>query len=216
MHQSASALSELRLATRQIHESLESLLPVARPDATRTDYDLYAQDMWGWLAAFEAPLWHARWPAEMEAEARAGKLAWLESDLRHLHGGESVLAALPVCPYRPDLASLASRFGVAYVVEGAQLGTQVLGRRLAPQLAPWSPRWLTGYGERNARNWRAFIACAERRLDSAAARSEAAQAAAAAFGALADWFSVRRRQRAAQALQQARPRAGADLIGSPR
>lgn len=191
----ASALMEMRLATQEIHESLESSLAVARPDATRSDYECYLQDLWGWLQPFEAQLWDADWPTEAGAGERANKLAWIESDLRASRFDDEAIAAIPICPYKPNLDCMYRRFGVAYVVEGAQLGTKVLGKRLAPRLSPWSPRWLAGYGERNGRSWRTFVECAERHLDSAEAREAASLAAAEAFASLAQWFASRQRER---------------------
>ncbi|HEY8605824.1 MAG TPA: biliverdin-producing heme oxygenase [Noviherbaspirillum sp.] len=195
MEKVSPALSALRDATRALHEQLEASLPVASRDAGREEFVCYLQDMWGWLATFEKRLWRANWPEALVAPARADKLAWIEQDLRASGMAPAEIAALPVAGYRPALATAAQRFGVAYVIEGAQLGTRVLGRALAPALEPWSPRWLQGYGDEQAGFWRSFIACAEAELDTPEARRDAAAAAADAFASLAAWFAQRQRLR---------------------
>jgi len=196
MTEIAPALSELRSATRALHEQLEASLPVASAGAGRDEFLHYLQDMWGWLSCFESRLWHAEWPAGVEAGARTGKLAWIEADLRAAGMTGDAIAALPVADYRPALDTAAARFGVAYVIEGAQLGTRVLARRLGPALHGMSSRWLQGYGEDQSGYWRGFIPCVENAPDTQDARREAAAAAAQAFASLAAWFAQRQRMRA--------------------
>lgn len=190
MNQSTSALAEMRRATHSIHEQLEKHLPVAAPGAGKTEYVEYLQDLWGWIQPFEEALWRAPWPPEMQAERRAGKLAWIESDLRDAGFDDAMIASIPVAPFKPDLGSLPARFGLAYVIEGAQLGTRVLSKTLGPRLAPWYPRWLRGYGDENAYRWRAFMESAERSIATEESRKLAAAAAEASFASLADWFAA--------------------------
>lgn len=186
-----SAMSALRAATKTAHDSLEQGLRIASPHASQTDYLDYLQDLRGWLAPFEAALWQAHWPAGMQPDRRAGKLAWIDEDLEVLGLRPGEIAHLPSCPGRLPVASLAERFGVAYVVEGAQLGTKVLAKRLAPHFASWQPRWLIGYGAENGHYWRQFMQAAEQHLDTPLARTQAAQAAIAAFTQLDAWFASR-------------------------
>lgn len=189
------ALEALRDATRDAHQRLEHDLQVARPDASRDDYLHYLQDLRGWMLPFDAALWSAAWPAAMEAHARSGKLDWIDCDLRAAGMSQDAIHALPSAGFTPDLSTLPARFGVAYVIEGAQLGTKVLAKALAPMLAPWSPRWLAGYGQGNAKKWRSFVECLESSLTTAEAQRIAAMAAADAFASLANWFAQRRQAR---------------------
>lgn len=126
----------------------------------------------------------------MQAARRAEKCEWLMLDLRRGGLSDAAIEALPVSEFRPDLHSTATRFGAAYVIEGAQLGTQVLRKRLGPTLAPWTPRWLEGYGGDTAAHWRAFIACMQNNLDSEASRIAAARSANETFSSLAAWFRM--------------------------
>jgi len=124
-------------------------------------------------------------------ETRSHKSAWLEADLRAAGLGDDAIALLPRARIRVHLDSAAQRIGTAYVLEGAQLGSQLLSRTLRPRLAPWPARWLSGYGEQASAYWLAFRKEAELQLADDTARAEAAAAALAAFSALAGWFRER-------------------------
>ncbi|HEU4852145.1 MAG TPA: biliverdin-producing heme oxygenase [Telluria sp.] len=191
------ALDSLRASTALAHARLESQLAVAAPGATRATYLEYIQDMHGWLRAFEQQLWSAPWPAEVEAASRAGKLEWIECDLASAGIPAAGISALPRPAFAPDLARQASRFGLAYVIEGSQLGTKELGRRLRAQLGDWEPRWLQGYGAATGSKWRGFLHALERHVRTPQEINEACAAAAAGFASLAEWFEQCRAQRAA-------------------
>jgi heme oxygenase len=122
--------------------------------------------------------------------AAGGKCNWLMLDLRQGGLSDAAIKSLPVSGFRPDLHSVATRFGAAYVIEGAQFGTQVLRKRLGPTLAPWTPRWLETYGNDTATNWRTFVSCMQNTLDSEASRAEAAGSAPETFSSLATWFRM--------------------------
>jgi heme oxygenase len=181
----------LREATRAIHDDFETGLKIAAPGAGRDDYLVFIGAMYGWLQPFETQLWQAGWPAHMAPEARSHKSSWLEADLRTAGLEEAAIAQLPRADSTLHLASAAQRIGTAYVLEGAQLGSQLLSRTLGPRLAPWPARWLAGYGEQASAYWLAFRKEAELHLEDDAARAEAAAAARAAFSTLAQWLRER-------------------------
>jgi heme oxygenase len=183
-----SAMQALREATRDIHDDFETGLRIAAPDAGRNEYLAFISAMYGWLQPFEEQLWQSGWSAHMDPEARSRKAAWIEADLRTAGLGDEAIAKLPRAPVTVHLTSAAQRIGTAYVLEGAQLGSQLLSRTLKPRLEPWPARWLSGYGEHASAYWLAFRKEAESQLADDAARAEAAAAARAAFSALAGWF----------------------------
>jgi heme oxygenase len=187
----SSAMQALREATRDIHDDFETGLGIAASDAGRDDYLVFISAMYGWLQPFEAGLWQAGWPAQLEPEVRSCKRSWLEADLRAAGLDDAAIARLPRAACALQLDSVAQRIGVAYVLEGAQLGSQLLSRTLKPRLAPWPARWLAGYGEQAASYWLAFRRFAELQLADEVARVEAAAAARGAFGGLAGWFRER-------------------------
>jgi heme oxygenase len=184
-------MQTLREATRDIHEDFETGLKIAAPDAGRDDYLIFISAMYGWLQPFEMRLWQAGWPARMAPEARSCKTRWLETDLRAAGLDDAAIAQLPRAAWAAHFDSAAQRIGTAYVLEGAQLGSQLLSRTLKPRLAPWPARWLSGYGEQASAYWQAFRKEAVWQLADDAARAAAAAAARAAFSALAGWFRER-------------------------
>ena len=187
----STAMLALREATRGIHDDFETGLRIARGNAGHADYLGFITAMYGWLQPFEQALWESGWPAHLQPAARAQKSAWLETDLRAAGLDADAIARLPRAAWKVNLDSPARRIGLAYVLEGAQLGSQMLARTLKPRLGPWPTRWLSGYGDTSSEFWLAFRKEAERCLADEAARAEAAAAAHAAFSALADWFRER-------------------------
>ena len=194
------ALTAMRTATASAHQALEERLEIAAPGATRQTYLDYLADMHGWLSTFEAPLWNAEWPEGVQQADRNGKLAWIEQDLDKSGMAAADIGALPRAAFAPDLSGLASRFGLAYVIEGSQLGTRQLQQRLHGALGGWEPRWLQGYGCRNGSNWRGFLHALGQHVRTPQEIDDACAAAAAAFVSLAAWFEQRRAERAAIAL----------------
>ena len=82
----------------------------------------------------------------------------------------------------------AVRWGFAYVVEGSQLGGQVLYRQLAPRLAPHALRYLQGDGAATGARWKLFVAQLRQQVVSAPAVNAACDGAVAAFAALQSHF----------------------------
>jgi heme oxygenase (biliverdin-IX-beta and delta-forming) len=187
----SQALELIRSTTAPVHQTLERALAIGRADADEGAYVRHLEALLGWLEPLEALLWSGGWPESVTPATRSGKIAWIEADLRARGRSERELAALPRQRALPPLGSLSQRFGVAYVVEGAQLGSRALLQRLGPRLAPLPVRWLQGYGSDSADRWRSFVAalCASL-ADQAQARS-AAQSARATFALAHAWF-VRR------------------------
>lgn len=181
----------MRKATSDLHQGLEQSLLVAAPGAGHSEYLSYAAALLGWMAPFEEQLWNAPWPENMRADERGGKSQWIEEDLRAAGMNDAAIDDLPASGFAPRLDTLAARIGTAYVIEGAQLGTQVLRKKLSASLSSWSPRWLLGYGPHTADKWRTFVTCAETHLDDDASRHEAAMAARDAFASLSAWFKLR-------------------------
>ncbi|RYF27633.1 MAG: heme oxygenase [Comamonadaceae bacterium] len=84
----------------------------------------------------------------------------------------------------PDDAN-AVRWGFAYVVEGSQLGGQVMHRQLAPRLAPHPLRYLQGRGADTGGHWKSFLALLRSHLATPQATAAACIGAQAAFAGLA-------------------------------
>jgi heme oxygenase len=176
-------LAALRHATAARHERLDSALPLAADDATLADYASHLHLLRDWLLPLQAWLdGYGDGPQGPAWLAPAPHLALIEADL-----AESVLAAydgaahLDARPWPLD-ASAAYRWGVAYVVEGSQLGGAVLYKRLAEQLAPHPLRYLRGAGEAGpGPRWRAFMLALREQVTTPEASIEACTGACDAF-----------------------------------
>jgi len=176
-------LAALRQATASRHERLDSALPLAAADATLADYASHLQLLQGWLAPLER--WQRGYsdgPQGPAGLAPAPHLDLIEADLADpaLAGCDQGMPrdALPW----PHDASAAYRWGVAYVVEGSQLGGAVLYKRLASQLAPHPLRYLRGAGDTGpGPRWRAFMLALREQVDTPEASVEACAGACDAF-----------------------------------
>ena len=186
MKAGADALTALREATRERHARLDAGLPIAREGATLQDYVRHARVLAAWLQALGpvvAPIdggthpWRLDDPERLHALRRdledASAVGWPAAgpEVR-----DAVARALERFPGR----AAAVAWGMAYVVEGSQLGGQWLHRRLSPALAPNPLHYLQGSGAETAARWRHFLArlaCAVQSPDDIAAACAGAQAA---------------------------------------
>ena len=179
----SDVLAALRQATGARHERLDSGLPLSSPDATLADYARHLCLLRDWLTPLDAWLGaYSDGPQGPAGIAAAPHLALIEADL-----AEPSLAAHP-CGERgsvepwPVHASPAWRWGVAYVVEGSQLGGAVLYKRLAQQLAAHPLRYLRGAGEGGpGPRWRAFMEALRAGVQSEDEVAEACAGACDAF-----------------------------------
>lgn len=175
----AGALEALRLATASRHEQLDGGLPLAHDHAGLAEYAQHLQLLRDWMAPLNA--WLAGFddgpqgPAGLPAVDR---MCLLEADL--LEPGMTLRAPLPVAPW-PEHASAAYRWGVLYVVEGAQLGGAVLYGRLHAALAPHPLRYLRGDPAGPGPRWRAFMLALKESVRSDDEIADACAGACAAF-----------------------------------
>jgi heme oxygenase len=172
-------LEALRRATATRHEQLDGGLPLALPRAGLAEYAMHLQLLRDWMAPMNA--WLERFhdgpqgPAGLPAVDR---MALLEADL--LEPGMTLRAPLPVHPW-PDDASAAYRWGVAYVVEGAQLGGAVLYQRLHEAMAPHPLRYLRGNPAGPGPRWRAFMLALKEHVTTEEEIADACTGACGAF-----------------------------------
>lgn len=173
-----AALTALRAATAIQHAQLDAGLPLAREGATAADYREHLRVLRGWLQACR-PALEATCPGDADL-----LLGWVAADL-----GPDDGAALPG---RADWGRPPAAWGVAYVVQGSQLGGQVLSRRLADTLAPQPLHYLHGRGRATGERWQAFLRELNAALgDDSAAIATACDAAVQAFAQLQRAFDAR-------------------------
>lgn len=162
----------LRDATEALHAQLDSQLPLAQPaDAMRSlqHYHDHLRVLHGWLLDLAPHLQRVAWGD--------GLLQPLCADLADagLVGEPAGLAAPPV-PRDP-----AHAWGVAYVVEGSQLGGRVLLRRLRQAGVSAPLRYLQGRGADTGARWNAFLQALRVALASPGQQAAACAGACWAF-----------------------------------
>lgn len=179
----------LREGTRERHETLDQGLALAGDRIDRDAYLAYLRALLGWLEPMEQRLWQLDWPQGLRASERAGKSAWLREDLAA--GGDAaavVQCALLPLPDAPDAYAL----GIAYVVEGSQLGGRFLARRLQ-EVAPDLPqRYLHGYGDQVGPLWKSFLLHLDSEAGAQGRETQALQGARDAFDSLIAWLRGQR------------------------
>ncbi|WP_428002359.1 biliverdin-producing heme oxygenase [Acidovorax sp.] len=193
------ALQALRHATAERHAQLDSGLPIARADANLADYQNHVHALAAWLQALWPALLALQACAPRFGFAPAARLSALREDLAHMDEqatlpwpqpsattAQCLEQALARHPGQAD----AVRWGMAYVVEGSQLGGQVLHRGLAPRLAPHPLRYLQGDGAGTGARWKAFMALLRTHVASPPAIAAACDGALAAFQGLQAHFDT--------------------------
>lgn len=176
-------LAALRTATASRHERLDSGLPLSAPLPTLDDYAAHLCMVRDWLAPLER--WLGGFADGPQAEPglpATQRLNLIQADLAEPSMPE-------VAPLRPAAAwpvdaGAAWRWGVAYVIEGSQLGGVVLYGKLAGPLAPHPLRYLRGEEGGPGPRWRAFMQALRARVTSPQEIAEACAGACAAFDAI--------------------------------
>lgn len=150
----------LREATRLAHAQIEGVLPLVDPRLTRPRYTRVVEAFFGFYAPLEPLIVRA---ATVEREAlmleQRAKLPLLATDLRALNVTAAEIERLPRCCDLPVVDSVSHAMGVLYVVEGATLGGQIIGRHLRDGLgiaASSGAAFFTGYGEATGTMWMRF------------------------------------------------------------
>jgi heme oxygenase (biliverdin-IX-beta and delta-forming) len=128
--------------------------------------------------------------------AERQKCGRLRADLSHLGLDDAAVEALPRCRLGGLLEDDAHRLGCIYVVEGATLGGQIIGRRLSEHLGilpQGGGAFMAGYGDATGAMWRAVLGCLEAWSDRTEAEREGVlQGAETTFETLEGWLESRR------------------------
>jgi heme oxygenase len=175
-------LTALRQATAQRHAELDTRTPLAAEAPDLRAYHDHLRLLEAWLAPIQ------RW-LDQDAEgarsrlARRDYLGLIRADLAHpaLAGMTTRVGAedMQWAPREGD----AYRWGVAYVIEGSQLGGAVLYKRLARRLAPHPLDYLRGEGSPGPR-WQLFLAALRGAVTTPSRIEEACRGAQQAFDSL--------------------------------
>ncbi len=198
----AEVLRPLRSATHALHEALDSRLPIAREDASLADYAAHLRALRPWLETVRQAL-AASGDAGLARVARRTerRLAALALDLEDAGGAPAVQGAQAHADADadPDMQRLADAshdpafaWGLAYVLEGSQLGGAAMFKRLGPRLAPHPMRYFQPVDapEGLAAQWKDFVAQLAAALHGPAAVGAAQRGAVAGFETLMPRFGL--------------------------
>ncbi|MES2531845.1 MAG: biliverdin-producing heme oxygenase [Pseudomonadota bacterium] len=176
------ARAALREATAPLHAEVDTGLPLARPSPTLADYRAHLQLLSDWTARLRSLPVDAR-RLDTQAAALAVDLAECDRLLGTPPERASTATHVDIAAQTPADAE-AFGWGIAYVIEGSQLGGQVLYRRLAESLAPHPLAYLRGTGRDTGAHWKGFLAELQRQLATPARIRAACDGAVHAFGLL--------------------------------
>lgn len=182
------ALAALRAATSERHERLDSGLPLSGPAPDLNDYATHLIMVRDWLAPLQAWL-DGFADGPQRVLPTVGRLALTDADLNE-PGMPPVRVPSPPHAWPQD-ASAAYRWGVAYVIEGSQLGGKVLYGKLAERLAPHPLRYLRGADEGPGPRWRAFMLALKENVKSPDEIGDACAGACAAFDSILELTPLR-------------------------
>ncbi|MDA8521303.1 biliverdin-producing heme oxygenase [Acidovorax sp. NCPPB 4044] len=186
-----ACLAALRQSTGQQHAQLDSGLPVGRDGATLHDYAFHAGALSAWLQALGPSL--ALGDGGLQALRIGMDTQRLQALRLDLEDAADTAWPEPCADTQATVAAAVARFparqaavawGIAYVVEGSQLGGQWLYRRLVSPLAPHPLRYLQGSGPETGARWRKFLAGLDHRIRSPGDIDAACAGAQAAFEGL--------------------------------
>lgn len=194
----ADVLRPLRTATHALHEALDSRLPIARDGASLADYAVHLHALRPWLQAVRDALAASGVPGlERIARRTDRRLAALALDLDDLGASNTGEQDSAFQSTAPGLAEEAARdpafaWGLAYVLEGSQLGGMAMHKRLGPRLAPHPMRYFQPVDAPGglAAQWREFVAQLGAALVDPLAVDAARRGAVAGFRSLMPRFGL--------------------------
>lgn len=196
----ADVLRPLRTATHALHEALDSRLPIAREEASLADYAAHLRALRPWLESVRHALSVSADPGlariARRTERRLAALALDLEDAGAVPDGEGA-ASHGHRPLDSDLVEEALdpafAWGLAYVLEGSQLGGASMHKRLGPRLAPHPMRYFQPVDapEGLAAQWKDFVAQLAAALRDPAAVGAAQRGAVAGFATLMPRFGLR-------------------------
>ncbi len=184
----------LRVATREAHAGLEEnpcMRRLMASDVTLDDYAHVLRIFAAWHGPVEGLLSDLH-QIDPDAGRRQCKALWLDADLTALAGQTtavppSLTIGAVTGLVRPE--DVPSMLGMAYVVEGATLGGELIARHLSRSFGCQVPmRFFTAYGDQRSAMWQGFQLLLEKFIGDRAALDAAIGAANDTFRSLDQWL----------------------------
>ncbi len=153
-------LEQLKQGTRDLHARVEKAVDLP---ARLASVDAYVALLSRYLGFYEPIEKRLRSVPELNAAAfdgrRLSKTIRLRADLTALGATDEEINRLPQCQRLPELSAAAEAWGCLYVLEGATLGGQIIGRELEKSLTVTSgcgSSFFAVYGTQVGAMWRRF------------------------------------------------------------
>jgi heme oxygenase len=191
-----TVISLLRKRTRPLHNEIESGIDLSLALSSRGRYRSLLEGYLGLYRPFERALAKASeavrsladWPAHAHVPL-------LERDILALGATPADLQTIPDAPGLPELNDSSAMLGALYVIEGSQLGGQIIFRDVQAKLqldAASGAAFFAGSGDHTGAHWKRFLAGLEEQVQQP---ESAADAAVAMFHYFGNWLgSVSRLQ----------------------
>jgi heme oxygenase (biliverdin-IX-beta and delta-forming) len=191
-NQGVVILAVLKERTRPLHAMVEREVNIFRRIATPEDYTRLLARFYGFYLPLDARLADAPGLSSLGIDfVRRSKAPLLRADLAVLGWSEAQVREIPLCTELPDLNTLSRALGTLYVVEGATLGGQIIGRQLSQNLDVTPERggcFFASYGENVPAMWASFGVSVVAYANTADIESSIVQSACDTFSAFIRWF----------------------------
>lgn len=166
-----------------------------RPDLTLEEYRQWVARFYGYYAPLEK-LIGERFPEEAATLPYSDRIKApaLRLDLLALGFAEAEIESLPLARQLPEETGPGSFFGIAYVIEGATLGGQIITKHLQkilPVSADAGCSFFAGYGAETSPRWKSFLGTMEAETTDEARQDNAVTAAVQTFSTMRDWLLKR-------------------------
>lgn len=152
-------LQMLKHHTHQNHVRLEERVNILDTSSNLGSYQQLLVRFYGFYQPLEQCLLSFDWETQGWCLRERLKTGWLCQDLRFFGLDQPVL-----CQGLPKLPTIAHAVGALYVMEGATLGGQIIGRHLERNLglsAGQGATFFNSYGDQVGSRWKAFREFAE-------------------------------------------------------
>jgi heme oxygenase len=177
-------LTALRKATKTRHAILDGAMPLSQPDVGWEDYVQHLQILAKWLIPLEN--WLMQFSNGPQGE-RAPDFICYSDIIRADLGNLLNIQKENICSWMKS-ESAAYRWGICYVIEGSQLGGELLYKRLAARLSPHKLIYLQS---KQAGRWPAFLKCMAQEITTQDQINSACEGAMQAFDALMQELPLR-------------------------
>lgn len=187
-------LAKLKEATKTQHLRLEKSVDLLNNALDLKSYQDLLRKFYGFYAPLESQL--LRIIKEKNIDFRFEprlKLPLLKYDLQILNGGDFEINRLEICGDLPHIETFAQSLGCLYVVEGATLGGQIIGRHLREylNLTPENgAAFFNSYSGEVGRMWKEFGVMATAQAEILDSDEEIITAARETFTKLDGWLGA--------------------------